>query len=701
MSLSEAEEKGHIIRLDKLPSKVNSSKEDLAYKEGLIQRKHPLTMEVAKIQELTTALNEEKSSQALISQARPQVMSTLFKKAGYIYNPLRKSFPKTVLIHMLAFRFLTRAMMKAMSSQIIMKDVSKAKRWENILSKWTKRISNPTAFSLHCQLDHSKVKLEVKTEMSLREIRNKIQTYESVNRTKDSSIHSANLKIWNSLLLKIIEDIRNNKDGNYPKNIENLTELIHSIEKALDQQKAYTLCHSLKSSSNSTEQFSPHQSWNKYPGMHKCIQHLKYLKSLPANSSLWDLLEVAAATINCVKYCEAYVNQSRTQAIVNELITELNTFILILKENSGLYQALIDAVKTFSTNTIIVDQVSDRVLELANWLTTGGTIPKNTLKCGKLLKKTEPYQPFNRLSEMIDNPIEFVKMQEMTFEYFHRILSTEIKESWPRSKIEKYCIEDKDGKLYANWRIRAGWEAVNTVTQGLSRDNPNIKLVDFPWSPVIPVGHLESPLVNSLCLYIHYHGSPNLLQRPKLFQHRGTNFNRDKLWETVYVPNALKRFEEISENCMSCQVRLQRHFQSIIGPLAPSTFSWSPFVTLQIDTFGPVRVKLLHSSRETRFKQHTKMHILVGVCPSTKFTVLELLEDLSAPSIAAGLSKISCQHQLPTIIYADRHQSNIHVLANADLHLQVNHILMRTKGFQYHLAPTGLHHQQGEPYLSS
>ena len=84
----------------------------------------------------------------------------------------------------------------------------------------------------------------------------------------------------------------------------------------------------------------------------------------------------------------------------------------------------------------------------------------------------------------------------------------------------------------------------------------------------------------------------------------------------------------------------------------------------------------------------------------TKYTVCELVEDLSAQSIVSALTRLSCAFQLPTIIYMDRHSSNIHALNNAELHMQVNGILMKTKGLQYNLAPVGAHHTQGKTHTT-
>ena len=105
--LAVAEEQGLITQMQNMPGGLKS--EDLPfYFDGLIHKTKPFTPEITFLEErISESINEAENNVSFVTSV-PKIESSkkLFLLGGYITNPLTRDFRKTVLIHMIAFRFI-------------------------------------------------------------------------------------------------------------------------------------------------------------------------------------------------------------------------------------------------------------------------------------------------------------------------------------------------------------------------------------------------------------------------------------------------------------------------------------------------------------------------------------------------------------------------------------------------------------------
>ena len=198
-------------------------------------------------------------------------------------------------------------------------------------------------------------------------------------------------------------------------------------------------------------------------------------------------------------------------------------------------------------------------------------------------------QPESRqlLPLIITSQIEFAELQQIVFDHFHRILTKEIKETWSQEKIDSHCYES-EGKLYSTWRLRAGLDVVESMSNELSEIGSSNKTIQGNYTPVwaslVPVGDKNSPLVLALALHFHYHQSLNPLGRPRLTSHRGVHLNQSQLLQVVVAPGIDQVFIKIRDGCALCHLRLNKHFQAMMGPLPPTTQISNPgFLVTMMD----------------------------------------------------------------------------------------------------------------------
>ena len=77
---------------------------------------------------------------------------------------------------------------------------------------------------------------------------------------------------------------------------------------------------------------------------------------------------------------------------------------------------------------------------------------------------------------------------------------------------------------------------------------------------------------------------------------------------------------------------------------------------------------------------------MVFVCPVTKLLNTQVIEGKSA--IVEGLTRLSCEVGLPSMILADRESSILKVLREAEISLRNLHLVMKKEhGVKFQVAP--------------
>ncbi len=667
--LKEAEEEGIITHSSKLGRKAKKNRD---YNDGLLFKAGNLLDEVTEIHEEMGMLEDHLRSTPTTLIARGKGITKtqeLYSSAPYCFNPLRLPFTKNVTMMMVVFKFIQNTLRRCKNNAEIH---GNTRNYSKILENFEENILKNMAFGNFFDTCFMTTNPPSPPSSS---------HAPSSSATSPQTSHASSSSSSPTISYQCISKCAKTQKQEQRTALREIQAFLGRTSKQKNQPK--------------------NKTWRLYPGVLNCFSQLKELNQLvsksPSDLKIMDLILMGSIIINVSKFVESCLKHPFTKEIASTIGGSL--YDTTNKIDKHLLEKIRSAIQEMQKDptTFLHNDAPLAIFQSVTWMKNINFItnPLKRKHSKDPEKEVEPYNSRSLLSEIIRSQYEAARLKMLVFNYFHVLLSSEIKKTWSKEKIERHCKE-MNGKFVSSWRVRVGFETVDTLVEDLEDFGVKAKKISHEFPPLVPVGDPDSPLIINICLHLHYDYSFNPLQRPKSRHHRGIHLNKAFLFKSVYVPGALSRIKKINEDCIMCKVRMQKYYRSIIGPLPAAILTNNtPFVHTTFDASGPWKLKALRGDRESRNFKHTKMYVMIFVCLSTRLSHMELCEDLTASSLANCITRLSCQHQPPVLLYADRHSSNITVLENMELHVKTNQILLKHHRVRYTLAPTGVHHTQG------
>ena len=727
MRLEDAVEKGIITPIGAIAKKPKTKAEAQHYADGVINKVRAFSSEVEEMEANFKLMNKGCPTSLLTgSPHKLAVTAKLFKAGKYLHVPFRTGFLTYVSAHRVAFRFmllvlkgidLRRRIGRTFGgSGVGLRVLNHLKEMtqfpigfgESIAVKFRRYQKQTSTHSLLCDVyrilrkgaRHLK-EIELPEEKRL-QAQEDLAKWKEMARGQEYILAEDESEEQMSDSTRVLQDLR-----------EKATDLTDKMACQVEDEPRhiyYTWLTKRKkirslAKRNCTTKGKGKQrgSWRLYPGFdhhHKAI--LKLREEIPwylsrKNPGHFVSLAIAARIVNAMKYCMAYVKEPFPETGARLLGNDLAD--LLEEIPSDRLEDIFGTMRKVrpELHAYLDENTEQSIREMVMWMMAGPLEVNKTEFCrifdGRAGK--DYYEPRILLPIIYHSPAEYAELQALTFSLFHRILSREARSEWSSEKLAKYCIGHK-GLLFSSSRVRAGHEHADLVAQRLREEGQTIQMIQRRFPALVPVGDPDSPLVIMFSIYLHYHGNYNPFRRAKIVAHQGTHMCRARLLQAVFVPGAQSRFEAIHRACSMCRVRLHRYYRSIIGPMHSSRYFIAPFSQVMFDAYGPLKCNIFGIDRETRQTKPHDVYVMVFVCMSTKLTYATQVHDQSAASMALALTRLACDpRQMPVILYADQHQSNVHLLKKMSFHVQVNDILVRNQQPAYQLLPVGNHHQGG------
>ena len=632
--------------------------------------------------------NNDPTNEVFTSTVSVENSMKLYAAGKYLMNPFKIPFDKMVLTHMVALGFVIRCLGRCEAKAA---DDKKRKNFgaarQRLLSKGNQSLgfahvshSNFKELEEVCQNKKARRDLDYKLRVKDQGVISKsVESRSFLSQVVEASL-------FNSAHHSRFKDLRSDTSQ-----LEALLDSVESHEESFVAQKK------LHADDQKSIRKKNKRTWQRYPGLPFVTHALQIMHSnvpliVEQKATARETLNVAASIVNVSKFLDSFDISAERKSISNDIRHDFYEATKALKTHHvSLIQEVLDQFAE-KPSCFVVNQ---QVFALDSWLRIEEltiSLPGKPASKMTLLENVPKYL----LSDVIGSSYEFAVLQLMTFELFHQILTREIKASWSNEKINQNC-ESIDGKLVSSWRLRAGFDVGQLVGQEYDLAEERILSVDPRLPPVIPCGSKNSPLIMSLCLYIHYNEKLNLLQRPKMWNHSGIYENRIRLYHNVYVPGVLNLLKTINRNCVSCRIRLKKYIQFKMGPLHPSVMNIAaPFSTVQMDAYGPMSIRLKAGTRDTKRRHFgTQQYVLVFVCLQTKMVHLEPIDDQKASSIANAFICMAGRYQLPRHVICDRFPAQIHFVSLAEFEAKVNHHLIKIKNMRFTAIPVGNHEKSG------
>ena len=624
----------------------------------------------------------------------------LYTKARYIMNPLRMSFGKVTLTHMVVLKALLKWLAKCEAVSIERND--KKNTYKEIRLRIIERQRECLGMASAGSTDYTEFQ-QLCINKSLRrdleqEVRFSTALHGSYTCRSDLFRSNSNPKakkghcdVSNSLNASNLEEVKRSSEEMYDSYV---TLSIQNRKASESRSLAFAL--SVKPNPKRIPA-SNRRSWQRYPGIYftsRSIVNLRRTvpKLIEGKLNDQEKLNTAACMVNVQRSLDSMKRWPLLTLISNTIRKDYweATKALDRSHIIQLQKSITDYIRKPETYILNHQIIAMRAWLRVDRVTIADPSPP------EVQTLLEEYVPKRSLIEVFTNRSEFSGLQLLTFELFHRIMTKELQLLWSEAKIQKYCEMIKD-KYVALWRLRAGHE-VNKLL-GTQYELSERKIIDVsPTFPsVVPVGAKESLIVWSLIRQIHFDKGLNILGRTQMFNHRSMFENRSQLFHNVYVPGAMEIISKINQNCVSCRVRLGKYMQSSMGPLPPAMYRvGSPFMAVQVDALGPYTIKMRPSGPDTRGRSFKSTpYLLVFTCIQSRMVHIEPIDDHQAASVVQAITCMAGRWQIPSYMYFDRHPAQMHIKEKAEFQARINHILMRNLKIMISAIPVGHHYKNG------
>ena len=626
-------------------------------------------------------------------------MRECFQHGNYLMNPLRLTFPKLLTAHTCVFKFILLLVRKCFVK-------TRRQTFREILEKYTKEVETNIAFSLFNVPSLSEMKRDEELITTIKDAR---RTIIEANRTTSvaNDLEAKTLKHKIREFTNTVDMAANQADTAKINEVlmatAALKKLIEDAKKPLESHRALSFASQSSGPEEDDEERADKnmRTWFKYPGflrMYKAVKSIQQdIQEGIKERSPIAKINLVAKISNTYKYLSTYIKHPFTRQVMFVMMSRFYLTVKNIKdeEREDLKQVAQQMIR--DPLSLLTDKTSCEVKEMVEWLLVGNVVlPPSTANYPTSRGcNFEAYEPRSVLMRVYSTQAEFSFLQLLSWQYFHGVLTKEIKGTWSKEKIARYANEF-NGKLVSNYRFRLGVEAAESTIKSLADEGYLVGNCLRDWPNLIPLASKHSPLVLALIIHIHHNKKQNMLNRPKLPTHRGTYLNNLELLRYVHSPGVLEKITSIRDACIMCQLRLKKSYQAALAPLPESAFTLNPgFLIAAADFKGPYPCRLLKGPRTTGTWKHQNIYILVVVCLTTRAVCLELCEDQTSDSLAQAFTRVSCQYQVPKILYIDRGASNKSFVENAEVHSRTNEILNRELGVQYQLVPVGKHHSLG------
>ena len=727
MEIKDAVEKGIITPISAIAKKPKTEAEAQHYADGIIHKVRAFSSEVEEMEANFKVMNKGCPTSLLTgSPHKLAVTAKLFKAGRYLHVPFRTGFPTYVSAHRIAFRYMLLVLKGIDLRRRVGRPFGGSGVGLRVLKNLKDMAQFPIGFGEPIAIKFKHYHAQTSTHSLLcdvyRILRKGTRHVRELELPEEEKLRAeGELAKWRGMAQEqeyiLAEDKGEQRMADSTRVLQELREKATDLTERMAcrvQDEPRHMHYTWLTKKNKIRSLAKRNcttkgrerqrgSWRLYPGFdyhHKAI--LKLREEIPwylgrKNPGHFVTLAIAARIVNAMKYCMAYVKESFSETGARLLGNDLAN--LLEEIPSERLEDILGAMRKARPELhAYLDENSEQsIREMVIWMMAGPLEVNRTEFCrifdGRAGK--DYYEPRILLPIIYHSPSEYAELQALTFSLFHRILSREAKSEWSSEKLAKYCISHK-GLLFSSSRVRAGHEHADLVAERLREEGQTVQMIQERFPALVPVGDPDSPIVIMFSIYLHYHGNYNPFRRAKIVAHQGTHMSRARLLQSVFVPGAHSRFEAIRRACSMCRVRLHKYYRSIIGPMHSSRYFIAPFSQVMFDSYGPLKCTVFGIDRETRQTKPHDVYVMVFVCMSTKLTYATQVHDQSAASMALALTRLACDpRQMPVILYADQHQSNIHLLKNMSFHVQVNDILVRNQQTAYQLLPVGNHHQGG------
>ena len=266
--------------------------------------------------------------------------------------------------------------------------------------------------------------------------------------------------------------------------------------------------------------------------------------------------------------------------------------------------------------------------------------------------------------------------------YLFRKGAAEVRKFVSKKLTDKIAYEF-DGLLLSKGRLLDGMSFLETGEfENFSIGSLGVKIN-------IPVLARYSPLSYSIAQHVHW----------EVGRHRGIETTNRLSLQHVSIIQGMTLYRELAEECIKCHMKRKKYMEVPMGPVASEQLVIAPpfFITM-MDLFGPLRSFVPGFERVTRARREleSKVHILVGVCVTTRIVNLQALEGKDSAAIIDGFTRLSSEVGIPTKVLVDQDSGAMAAFKSAELNfIDLQHQLHTQFGINFTTCPVGGHHQHG------
>ena len=289
--------------------------------------------------------------------------------------------------------------------------------------------------------------------------------------------------------------------------------------------------------------------------------------------------------------------------------------------------------------------------------------------------------------EIIFKGKHFVEIEDQdiswSLNYLYKKATLEVEKFCSSDFIKKIAVKKHDilvsrSRILASQRFQAAGDLEDISI-----------LEEFGLKTMTPVLERFSPLSYSIGDYIHR----------KLAKHAGyENCLRESL-NHVFIIQGLSLFREIGDDCVRCLKKRKKFLEIIEGSVPNENFFIAPaFWITMSDLYGPCHIYVPGHSMMTRHRKaiDVKCYVLVNVCPVTKLVNLQVIETKSAEGIIDGITRLSCEIGVPSLMLVDQDSGIMKALREAEVDVRnMDLLLHREKGIRFKTCPVSGHNYHG------
>ena len=270
----------------------------------------------------------------------------------------------------------------------------------------------------------------------------------------------------------------------------------------------------------------------------------------------------------------------------------------------------------------------------------------------------------------------------LSLNYLYRKAAAEVIKFNSKKVVEKISVE-KNSILFSK----------NRILDGMSfAELGDLQLSDLPVIGVkahVPIIDRHSPLAYSIGQHIHWN----------VAHHRGIeSCNRFSL-QNCSILQGMTLYKELAEDCMWCTRKRKKMIEVSMGPISDHQLAIAPpFWCAQVDLWGPLFCYVPGHERRTRrtAPAQVKVWILTSVCEVTKLVNCQVLEKSDSSGILDGMTRLSCEMGVPSIILCDQGSNIMKALRETEVSMfNLKLQLYEEKGIRFEVCSVGGHNEHG------